>query len=238
MATLKGQERQKYVADLFSRIAKHYDLMNTLMTFGMHRRWKKSTAKLTCTNLSGVALDIATGTGDLAVQLASQPGIKHSVGIDLIPEMINLAKLKSNKIKLSEKTTFIIGDAVNLPFPDNTFACATAGFSLRNMPDLNTAIQEMVRVVKPEGRITTLELTPMNNGLRGRIFRFYFHRIVPLVGYIIARDRSAYTYLPQSVDYFLESDGLAEVMRSAGLLDVGYQKVGCGTVAIHHGIKI
>ena len=141
MATLKGQERQKYVADLFSRIAKHYDLMNTLMTFGMHRRWKKSTAKLTCTNLSGVALDIATGTGDLAVQLAYQPGIKHSVGIDLIPEMINLAKLKSNKIKLSEKTTFIIGDAVNLPFPDNTFACATAGFSLRNMPDLNAAIK-------------------------------------------------------------------------------------------------
>ena len=238
MATLKGQERQKYVAELFSRISKHYDLMNTLMTFGMHHRWKKSTAKLTCTNLTGVALDIATGTGDLAVQLAYQSGIEHSVGIDLIPEMINLAKLKSSKINLSEKTTFITGDAVNLPFPDNTFACATAGFSLRNMPDLNTAIKEMVRVVKPGGRITTLELTPMNNGLQASIFRFYFHRIVPLVGYIIARDKSAYTYLPQSVDYFLDSDSLAEVMRSAGLEDVGYRKVGCGPVAIHYGTKM
>ena len=238
MATLKGQERQNYVADLFSRIAKRYDLMNTLMTFGMHHRWKKTTAKLTCDNVSGVALDIATGTGDLAVQLAYQSGIEHSVGIDLIPEMIDLAKSKSDKAKLSEKTTFIIGDAVKLPFPNNTFACATAGFSLRNMPDLNTAIKEMVRVVQPGGRITTLELTPMNKGLISRLFRFYFHRVVPLVGYIIARDRSAYTYLPQSVDYFLESDSLAEVMRSAGLVDVGYRKVGCRTVAIHYGMKV
>ena len=106
------------------------------------------------------------------------------------------------------------------------------------MPDLNTAIKEMVRVVKPGGRITTLELTPMNNGLQASIFRFYFHRIVPLVGYIIARDKSAYTYLPQSVDYFVDSDSLAEVMRSAGLEDVGYRKVGCGTVAIHYGTKM
>ncbi|SVE34779.1 uncharacterized protein METZ01_LOCUS487633, partial [marine metagenome] len=209
----------------------------TIMTFGMHHRWKRITAKLTTKGLSGIAIDIATGTGDLNLQLAKHENISHSIGLDLIPEMINLASEKSRKTEGDHKTTFLVGDALNLPFHNSTFACATAGFSLRNMPDLRQALTEMARVVEPNGRVTTLELTPMNNSLQSKLFRIYFHKVVPIIGQLIARDKSAYKYLPESVDYFIECEKLSELMTSIGLVEVGYRKVGFGTVAIHYGIK-
>ena len=237
MANLSGDAKQTYVADLFARIAGRYDLMNSLMTGGMHHRWKSQTARITAAGLTGAGLDIATGTGDLAFALSRQQGITASVGVDLLPEMISLAQAKKSKTSASKDPSFLLGDALSLPFPDNTFACATAGFSLRNMPDLPLAIAEMARVVRPGGRVTTLELTPMPSGLKTGLFRFYFHRIVPLVGQIIAGDRTAYTYLPQSVDYFLQADRLAGLFSQVGLTNVGYRKLGFGTVAIHHGTK-
>ena len=237
MANLSGDAKQTYVADLFARIAGRYDLMNSVMTGGMHYRWKQVTARGTAAGLAGSALDIATGTGDLAFALARQPGIEQAVGVDLLAEMLTLAKNKQKQKVEGRNAIFLQGDALRLPFPDDTFACATAGFSLRNMPDLPQAIAEMARVVRPGGRVTTLELTPMDPGLKAGLFRLYFHNIVPLVGQLVAGDRGAYTYLPQSVDYFLQADGLAELFSQVGLTEVGYRKLGFGTVAIHHGMK-
>ena len=235
MAQLEGAAKQRYVAALFARIANRYDLMNDLMTGGQHRRWKRRTAKLTAAGLQGKALDIATGTGDLALALARRPEIQHAVGVDLLPGMIALSRAKAQASGLAGTTSLLLGDAVDLPFPNGAFACATAGFSLRNMPDLRRALAEMVRVVRPGGRVTTLELTPMPNGLKSRLFRWYFHRVVPLVGRVVAGDRSAYTYLPQSVDRFLEADRLAELFRDLGLIEVGYLKLGMGAVTLHWG---
>ncbi len=237
MAQLKGQEKQRYVAGLFARISPRYDLMNTLITGGMHHRWKRKTAALTAQGQEGLALDIATGTGDLAFALARRPEVSHAVGVDLLPEMLAVGRLKSRASGLNGRVTLVAGDAVSLPFPDGRFACATAGFSLRNMPDLPQALAEMVRVVRPGGRVTTLELTPMGRGLRARFFRLYFHGLVPLMGQLIAGDRTAYTYLPQSVDYFLEANRLAGLFREAGLVDVGFLSLGFGAVALHYGIK-
>lgn len=237
MTQLQGDEKQRYVADLFARISGRYDLMNTLMTGGMHHYWKRKTARLASHGLTGVGLDIATGTGDLAFALARQPGIGNAVGVDLLPEMLSIAHTKSRKMGLQSGVFFAVGDALLLPFPDNTFACATAGFSLRNMPDLPQALSEMVRVVEPGGRVATLELTPMGQGIKSSLFRVYFHRLVPIVGQLVAGDRSAYTYLPQSVDYFLEADRLSDLFRQVGLTDVGYVPLGFGTVAIHYGVK-
>ena len=237
MTQLQGEAKQRYVADLFARISRRYDLMNALMTGGMHHRWKRQTARITARGLSGPALDVATGTGDLALALARLPGVSRAVGVDLLPEMLSLAQRKSLARDRGLRTDFIAGDALCLPFPDNTFAGATAGFSLRNMPSLSQALSEMVRVVRPGGRVTTLELTPLTEGVRARLFRLYFHRLVPLLGQLVAGDRAAYTYLPQSVDYFLEAHRLAGLLRDLGLVDVGYIKLGFGAVAVHYGTK-
>jgi len=237
MANLSGDAKQTYVAELFARIAGRYDLMNTLMTGGMHHRWKRVAARLAADGLSGPALDIATGTGDLAYALSRTRGIERSVGVDFLPEMIAMADGKRAARPDSGHVAFLVGDALALPFPDGAFACATAGFSLRNMPDLPRAISEMARVVRPGGRVATLELTPMAPGIRTGLFRLYFHGIVPLIGQLVAGDRTAYTYLPQSVDYFLQAERLAGLFSQVGLENVGYRKLGFGTVAIHYGTK-
>ena len=237
MARLTGTERQRYVADLFSRISRRYDLMNDIMTLGMHRGWKRKTAAIATQNSIGASLDVSTGTGDLAFQLARSPGTTRSVALDLLPEMILRARQKCDR-KAPNSPSFIVGDALSLPFPSDTFACSTAGFSLRNIPDVRRAVAEMARVVRPGGRVALLELSPMESDFKARVFRLYFHRLVPLVGGIIARDHTAYSYLPQSVDTFIDAEELAAILRDAGLTGVGYQRLGFGTVCIHWGDKL
>ena len=238
MAHLQGEAKQTYVADLFARISRRYDLMNTLMTGGMHHAWKRRAAGIAARDLAGPALDIATGTGDLAFALARRPRITHAFGVDLLPEMVAIGQAKAGRRpEAPSSVSFLLGDALALPFPDGTFACVTAGFSLRNMPDLPQALSEMARVVRPGGRVATLELTPLSPGVKSSLFRLYFHRMVPLIGQVVAGDRSAYTYLPQSVDYFLEANRLAALFREVGLAEVGYRKLGFGAVAIHWGTK-
>ena len=172
MATLTGAARQRYVAELFSRIAGHYDLMNDVMTLGMHRGWKARTAALATEARPGPALDVSTGTGDLAFRLARRPGAGLTVGLDLLPEMIARARSKAAGHRAGN-VSLMVGDALSLPFPSGTFACATAGFSLRNMPDARQAIGEMARVVRPGGRVALLELSPMETGIKARLFRVY-----------------------------------------------------------------
>ena len=236
MAELTGASRQRYVADLFSRIARRYDLMNDVMTVGMHRGWKRRTALLAARAPRGPVLDVSTGTGDLAFELARLAGSGDVVALDLLPEMLSIARSKQEKHGAG-RVSFMVGDALSLPFPSGTFACATAGFSLRNMPDVRRAIAEMTRVVRPGGRVVLLELSPMEAGLRARLFRVYFHGMVPLAGRLLAGDRAAYTYLPQSVDRFYGAGELAEVLRETGLEPVSYARLGLGTVCLHWGDK-
>ena len=236
MAHLRGDEKRRYVAEMFARISPRYDLMNSLMTGGLHHRWKRATARLTAGSAAGPALDVATGTGDLAFALADCANITEVVGVDLLPEMLTIANRRlASGSGNRHSVHFVQGDALRLPFPDDSFIGATAGFSLRNMPDVPSAILEMSRVVAPGGRVTTLELTPMAPGIASAMGRLYFHRLVPVMGQIVAGDRTAYTYLPDSVDYFLTADGLADVFRQAGLVDVGYRRLGLGGVALHFG---
>ncbi len=236
MAHLSGDEKRRYVAEMFARISPRYDLMNSLMTGGLHHRWKRTTARLTAGIAAGPALDVATGTGDLAFALADCPNVTEVVGVDLLPEMLTIAnRRRAADSAHGNVVQFVQGDALRLPFPAGSFVGATAGFSLRNMPDVPAAIREMARVVAPGGRVTTLELTPMAPGIASGMGRFYFRRLVPLMGQLVAGDRAAYTYLPDSVDYFLTAEGLADVFRQAGLVNVGYRRLGFGGVALHFG---
>jgi demethylmenaquinone methyltransferase/2-methoxy-6-polyprenyl-1,4-benzoquinol methylase len=235
VAELQGAAKQRYVAELFSSISRRYDLMNDLMTLGMHRGWKRRTAALAAQGLRGPALDVSTGTGDLAFALGRCAGVESVVGVDLLPEMIAKARAKWAGNRRAVRADLLVGDALSLPFPDGAFASATAGFSLRNMPDVQAALAEMVRVLRPGGRLALLELTPMEPGVKSFLFRPYFHGLVPLIGQLVAGDRSAYTYLPRSVDRFPPADRLAAMLTELGLDPVGYRKLGFGTVSLHWG---
>ena len=238
---LQGQAKRRYVADLFSRIAPRYDLMNTLMTGGMHHRWRKVAATKATQGLEGLALDVATGTGDLAVAIAKVPNIKGVMGLDLLPEMVTRAQTKSfspsdhqGRLLIPQ---FMLGDGLSLPFCDNTFVCATSAWGLRNMPDLEGSLVEMVRVVKPGGRVVSLESMPLERGPLRPFIHLGLHHVVPLMGQLIGRDRAAYTYLPRSVDRFLTAQALARTFEEVGLKDVSYLRLGFGAVAVHWGTK-
>ena len=237
--SLKGDEKARYVAGMFARISGRYDLLNTVMTGRMHHHWRKLTAQIATKGLEGSALDIATGTGDLAFALLNQKGVRATVGVDFVAEMVSLATLKAKQRRLSREPLFLQGDALQLPFKDDSFICAASAFSMRNVSDIPRAVSEMRRVVQRNGRVVVLEITPFKKGgLFPRLFRFYFHRLVPIIGRLLAGDTEAYTYLPRSVDLFPNADLFASIMEEAGLKNVQHRKVGFGALAIHMGEKL
>ena len=237
MARLRGEERARYVSGMFGRIARRYDLLNTVMTGGMHYAWRRMAAYTAVgTGLDGVALDVACGTGDFAFDLARKPNIEHVVGLDFVPEMLDLARSKSARQGLSGQTTFTVGDAHALPFEDDSFVCATVGFGVRNFIDVPGALGEMARVVMPGGRVVVLEIVRMEGrGLHRRALPWCFQKVAPVLGAALAGDSEAYSYLPQSVDEFLSARQLAEVMEGAGLRNVRRRSLGFGMVAIVAG---
>ena len=245
---LKGDEKARYVAAMFDGISRRYDMMNTVMTGGMHHVWRRRATALATQNGegeapstgSGQALDVATGTGDFALDLARRPGISQVVGLDFAPQMLPLARKKAQRRKLSHRVHWLLGDALALPFPDDHFLCTTVGFGLRNFHDKEAALKEMTRVVKPRGRVVILDILPSTGTGTGpvhRLFRLYFRGVVPRLGALLAGNKEAYTYLPDSVDSYLTAQELAALMESVGLQGVRYQMMGLGTVALHVGEK-
>jgi demethylmenaquinone methyltransferase / 2-methoxy-6-polyprenyl-1,4-benzoquinol methylase len=238
MAYLQGEARREYVARMFTRISGRYDLMNSAMTLGMHHRWRREAAHLASQGPEGLALDVAAGTGDLTLALASQQTITRAVGLDLLPVMLHLAGKKALK-RHAGRVHFVVGDALRLPFRDNTFACATCAFGLRNMPGVRDALAEMVRVLRPGGALVTLETMPLDSGRWTTPFlRFYFRQVIPRLGRLITGDREAYTYLRESTDRFPTPDHLVEIMEDVGLGSVTYRCVGLRMAAIHRSVKL
>lgn len=225
------------VRSMFDRIVPRYDLMNRLMTGGRDIAWRKRVARMALASAPDGhprVLDVATGTGDLAFAMANG-GASGVVGLDFSEEMIAAARKKA--AKRGGKVEFVVGDAMDLPYPDGTFDACTVSFGLRNMPDYDAAIGSMARILKPGGRFVCLEMTPFHRPVLGPLFRLYFERIMPIVGGLLSGSPAAYKYLPQSVEAFPPAHDLAERMRTSGLEDVQYALLGFGTVAIHSGTK-
>jgi demethylmenaquinone methyltransferase/2-methoxy-6-polyprenyl-1,4-benzoquinol methylase len=231
----EGPDKARFVSEMFSRIAGRYDLMNGLMTFGMHHAWRRAAARQTLDAPPGPALDLATGTGDLALELSRiHPG-RLVVGADFSLGMLRVAGGKLERARRG-RIRLAAADALGLPFRDRTFACVTSAFLLRNLADLERGLREMRRVTRPGGRVVALEITQPRTPGFAPLFRFYFHRIVPRVGQVVGSDREAYTYLPQSVDRFLTPIELSRLMEAAGLHGVTFRSLGMGSVTIHAGI--
>ncbi len=225
------------VRTMFDRIVPRYDLMNRIMTGGRDEAWRMRVAKMAIASHPAGrprVLDTATGTGDLAFAIA-RAGASEVVGIDFSGEMIAAANRKAGAGQ--DRVRFTVADAMDLPFADGEFDACTVSFGLRNMPDYNDAIESMTRILKPGGTFICLEMTPFHRPVLGTVFRFYFERIMPLIGGLLSGSRSAYRYLPQSVEAFPPAPEFADRMRRAGLENVDYALLGFGTVAIHSGTK-
>ena len=222
------------VRAMFTRIAGRYDLMNSLMTGGRHHAWRRVATTAVAQAPAGPALDLATGTGDLAFALRQAYPRRFVVGADFSEAMLRHADAK-RKARGERGVALLAADALALPFADRTFACVTSAFLLRNLADLEAGLAEMRRVTQPGGLVAALEIT--RPGVRGwdAMFGLYFNRVVPLIGAAVAGDRAAYTYLPQSVGRFVTPPQLAQMMQRAGLGNVRYQRLGLGTIAIHVG---
>jgi demethylmenaquinone methyltransferase/2-methoxy-6-polyprenyl-1,4-benzoquinol methylase len=213
---------------MFDRIAGVYDLMNSVMTAGMHHRWRQRAADLAQVGPGSTALDVATGTGDLAIELARRGA--EVTGSDFAPAMLELARRKAPGL------TFEEGDALALSHKDDSFDAVTVGFGARNFADLDRGLSEMARVTKPGGRVVVLEITTPVKPPLSWFFRAWFDRVVPQLGRL-AGDPDAYTYLPSSVRRFPGPEELARRMAAANLGDVRWILTAGGIIAIHSGRK-
>lgn len=222
------------VRDMFGRIVPRYDTVNSLMTLGLDARWRRRTVALALP-AGADALDIATGTGELAFELMRQ-GARRVAGVDFCVEMVIAARQKLGVQQAGAEIELAAGDAMALPFSDNTFDCIVNGFMLRNVADLPATFAELRRVLKPGGRLVCLDLTPPRGSMK-YFFNYYIALWVPLLGTVVGRDYAAYRYLFQSLSIHPNADQIAAMMREAGLGEVGYELSGFKTVAIHHGVK-
>ncbi len=232
----EGPEKARFVGEMFSRIAGRYDLMNGLMTFGMHHAWRRVAARQTIPSPEGPALDLATGTADLALDLSDILPHRMIVGADFSLGMLAVARAKLTHGDPQGRVRLVAADALALPFASRAFACVTSAFLLRNLADLEQGLQEMKRVTRSGGRVVALEITQPTLPGFSPLFRFYFHRLVPRVGRLVSGDPEAYSYLPQSVDRFVTPEELKELMERVGLKAVTWRRLGMGTVTVHTGV--
>jgi demethylmenaquinone methyltransferase / 2-methoxy-6-polyprenyl-1,4-benzoquinol methylase len=227
------------VRAMFDRIVPRYDLMNRLMTGGRDAAWRRLAVReaLRGRNPAQVRfLDVATGTGDLALALRAA-GVANVVGLDFSAPMLAEALRKEALVASDRRISWVEGDAMSLPFPDQSFDAVTVAFGLRNMPSYPAALSEMFRVLRPAGTLVCLETTPFRAPVLRAVFDWYFARVVPIVGGALSGDADAYRYLPASAAAFPDADALGQMMLEVGSSNVRYLRLGLGTVALHVAAK-
>lgn len=232
------EEKQKKVAGVFHSVAAKYDLMNDLMSFGIHRIWKKQTIAKTGIRKSDRVLDLAGGTGDLAYKFCQMVGDQGKV----ILSDINSSMLEVGKEKLTNKgcvgnIEYVQANAECLPFPDNYFDCITISFGLRNVTDKAKALASMCRVLKPGGRLLVLEFSKPIVPMLSKVYDEYSFKALPFLGKIITQDAQSYKYLAESIRKHPDQETLKQMMLEAGFDNVEYQNMTGGIVALHIGYK-
>ena len=235
MAHLTGKERSAYVQDMFGRIAEKYNLLNRVMTFGQDMRWRKYVVKQAALPQNGSLLDLATGTGDIAFEAKERYPDAKVVGADFALPMMYVGQdePRGNTISWSA------ADALNLPFPDDSFNAVVSGYLVRNVIDIPRTLSEQMRVLKPGGRIVILDTSPPPNNILKPFILIHLNYVIPILGRLIGGQvaADAYSYLPESTQSFKTADELADLMREAGYVNVDYQMFMFGTMAVHWGEK-
>lgn len=236
---VSAPEKVSRVADVFRRVAPHYDLMNDLMSGGLHRYWKNELVKMIRAAPHGQYLDVAAGTGDVARRLkASLPSGRAQFYLcDYNDAMLVQGRDRALDEGDIEDLSWICGDATRLPFPDNTFDAYTISFGLRNVVDMDQALGEARRVLKPGGLFVCLEFSKIEQSLLRAFYKLYAFQIIPRLGNMVAQDEDAYRYLVESIEKFPEQSLLCAHMEKAGLTRVTYRNMTSGIVALHSGMK-
>lgn len=233
-----GKDKATYVKETFNSIAKRYDLMNSLMTLGMDQRWRRQVVQRVGAGHAKQIIDVCCGTGQLSMELAQAVGpAGRIIGLDFSENMLQVGREQLEKSSLSEVIRFVQGDAMHLPFGDNSFDGATVGWGLRNLPDLRQGIREMVRVVKPGGKVVSLDMAKPTLPFFKQVYWLYFEKLIPLMGNIFAGKESAYRYLHDSAVQFPAQHEIARLFSESGLIHTGYKNLAGGVVAIVEGTK-
>lgn len=237
--TVDEEAKEGMVAGVFNSVASKYDIMNDVMSLGIHRVWKKITMQHTGLKPGGTALDVAGGTGDLTMQMSRQVGPSGKI----IISDINVAMLEEGRRRLLDRgyagnIEFVEANAEELPFEDNSFDCITIAFGLRNVTHQDRALRSMYRVLKPGGRLLVLEFSrPVLPGLN-KVYDFYSFNILPRMGKLIANDEDSYRYLAESIRMHPDQDTLKQMMVDAGYERTSYHNMSGGIVALHKGFKL
>ena len=230
MTQLTGNERAKYVQGMFTRIAKRYDLMNRLMTGGQDIRWRKRVVELARANNSASVLDLGTGTGDLAREVLSAFPQAKVTAADFTLEMMRVGRKTS-------PLNFSTADALHLPFNDSSFNAVISGFLMRNVIDLQKALEEQYRVLNKGGRIVILDTTRPKKNILSPFISFHMHFIIPFLGGLLTGSKDAYRYLPETTEGFVTAEEIVSRMAAAGFQKIDFQRFMFGTIAIHWGEK-
>ena len=232
-------KREARIRTMFGNIAGCYDLLNHLLSLNVDRYWRWRTTRLAPPAGDGPILDVCTGTGDLALAYDRAAGRRLPiVGADFCLPMLLPARDKTRRRGASERIRYVEADAQRLPFPADSFQLTAVAFGLRNVTDTDRGLAEMVRVTRPGGRVAVLEFSRPRHWLFGRLYRFYFRRVLPFIGQVISRSRdSAYNYLPASVMEFPDGEALAGRMRQHGLTDVRWHPLTFGIATLYIGVK-
>ena len=230
------ESKRAFVREMFTGIARRYDFLNCLLSMNLDRRWRRFTATVARVPDGALVLDVCCGTGELALAMASTASDVTVIGTDFVQEMLEIGHDKVRGTRRDMSFVPVLGDALQMPFPDECFDVACVGFGIRNVAHLKQGVAEMARVTKPGGRVVILEFSEPRAPILRNLYMFYFRRLLPRIGNVISGSRmSAYTYLPESVLNFPNVDALADTMRECGLVNVTYHGRTLGIVTVHVG---
>lgn len=225
------------VREMFDNIAPAYDVMNRAMTFGIDRLWRRKAVGMIARHGASYILDVATGTGDLAIEMARRLDPISITGIDLSEKMLEIGTRKVAEADLAEVVKLMAGDCMQLPFPDETFDCVTVAYGVRNFENLDLGYSEMFRVLKPGGMVCVIELSTPRSPLVKPLYDLYTRRLIPAAGKFVSHDSRAYSYLPESIAAVPQGDDMLAIMRNAGFADTRCRRLFFGTCSIYTAVR-
>ncbi len=236
--TVPEAEKAGMVHGVFTRVASRYDIMNDLMSGGVHRLWKDAMMDWLAPRAGQRLLDVAGGTGDIAFRFLKRAPSASAVVLDMTESMLVAGRKRAEAERQAERLDWVVGDAMALPFADNSFDVYTISFGIRNVTRVQDALNEAYRVLRPGGRLMVLEFSQIPNDLMQKVYDAYSFNVIPVMGQIVAKDRDSYQYLVESIRKFPDQETFAGMIRKAGFGQVKYRNLSLGIAALHSGWKI